>query len=187
MEYYPETGDSPEATIKKNLKAYGIYADTAKSQRAEILVFPEYGLTTIVSDPTDYAVDLTDSSGDSVLTKLSNIARERQIYVVVNLLEKERDSNTTTKYYNTDLVLDKNGAIILKYRKINLFQEDMLTPGDANQTQTFSTTFGVTFGIFTGYDILFHYPSRNIFKNSDVTDVVYPSAWTSYMPFLTCK
>ena len=187
MEYYSITGDSPEATIKKNLEAYSIYADTAKSQSVDILVFPEYGLTTIVSDPTDYAVDLTDSSADSVLTKLSNIASERQIYVVVNLLEKERESNTATKYYNTDLVLDKNGAVILKYRKINLFQEDMLTPGDANQTQTFTTTFGVTFGIFTGYDILFHYPSRNIFKNSDVTDVVYPSAWTSYMPFLTCK
>ncbi|XP_063905157.1 vanin-like protein 1 [Zophobas morio] len=185
LEYYSITGDSPQTTIKKNLEAYSIYADTAKSQSVDILVFPEYGLTTIVSDPTDYAVDLTDSSADSVLTKLSNIASERQIYVVVNLLEKERESNTATKYYNTDLVLDKNGAVILKYRKINLFQEDMLTPGDANQTQTFTTTFGVTFGIFTGYDILFHYPSRNIFKNSDVTDVVYSSAWTSYMPFLT--
>ncbi|XP_063905158.1 vanin-like protein 1 [Zophobas morio] len=185
LEYYPETGESPQATIKKNIEAYSTYADKAKSQSADILVFPEYGLTTIVSDPTDYAVDLTDDKTDSVLTKLSNMALERQIYMVVNLLEKEQESKTATKYYNTDLVLDKNGAVILKYRKINLFQEDMLTPGDANQTQTFTTTFGVTFGIFTGYDILFDNPSRKVFKSSDVTDIVYPSAWTSFMPFLT--
>jgi hypothetical protein len=73
-----------------------------------------------------------------------------------------------------------------RYRKINLFDEPNLTPGDPNQRVTFKTDFGVTFAVFTCFDIVFDNPASTVLENNDVTDVVYPSAWISIMPFFTC-
>lgn len=50
---------------------------------------------------------------------------------------------------------------------------------------TFTTDFGVTFATFTSTDILFENPSRTVLENSAVTDIVYPTAWFSTMPFFT--
>jgi predicted amidohydrolase len=77
------------------------------------LVFPEYGLTTLV-DPEDYALEIHDDN-EKVITELSTIATERQMYLVVNLLEKAKDNSNHIKYYNTNLVFARNGTIIAKY------------------------------------------------------------------------
>ena len=114
------------------------------------------------------------------------MAKERQLYLVVNLLEKET-TGTETMYYNTNLVFDKSGTIILKYRKINLYDERRLTPGANDQILTFKTDFGATFGIFTCFDILYRHPSRTVLEDSEVTDIVFPTAWISTMPFHTCE
>jgi pantetheine hydrolase len=74
-----------------------------------------------------------------------------------------------------------------RYRKINLFNEPKLTPGGEDQRVTFQSDSGVTFGIFTGFDILFENPSRTVLHNSNVTAVVFPTAWNSSMPFFTCE
>jgi pantetheine hydrolase len=74
-----------------------------------------------------------------------------------------------------------------RYRKINLFNEPKLTPGDEDQRVTFQSDSGVTFGTFTGFDILFENPSRTVLHNSNVTVVVFPTALNSSMPFFTCE
>ena len=50
----------------------------------------------------------------------------------------------------------------------------------------FKTDFGVTFGTFIGYDILFKQPSESLMEHG-VTDIVYPTLWHSELPFLTGK
>lgn len=47
------------------------------------------------------------------LQSLSNAALEHQMYVVVNLLEKETIDNSTL-YYNTNIVFANNGTLIAK-------------------------------------------------------------------------
>lgn len=42
------------------------------------------------------------------------MANEHDMYLVVNILEKEEDSNKKIKYYNTNLVFNKTGQIITK-------------------------------------------------------------------------
>jgi predicted amidohydrolase len=81
------------------------------------LVFPEYGLTTLV-DPEDYALEI--HADEKVIRELATIATERQMYLVVNLLEKARDDRNNTKYYNTNLVFARNGTIIAKYVSISI-------------------------------------------------------------------
>jgi predicted amidohydrolase len=112
LEYNPRTSDSPINTIVKNLEEFRFYADKARTQAVDILVFPEYGLTTLV-DPEDYALEIHPDQ--KIIRELATIATERQMYLVVNLLEIARDDRNNTKYYNTNLVFARNGTIIAKY------------------------------------------------------------------------
>lgn len=76
-------------------------------------------------------------------------------------------------------------CLFYRYRKINLNNERGLTPGD--EIVIFSTDFGATFGTFTGDDILYKKPARDILAFENVTNIVYPTRWTVENPFLTCK
>lgn len=49
---------------------------------------------------------------------------------------------------------------------------------------TFETDFGVTFGHFVCFDILFNSPALELVK-MDVKHILYPSMWFSEIPFLT--
>ena len=51
----------------------------------------------------------------------------------------------------------------------------------------FQTDFGVKFGIFTCFDIIFEQPAVTLVKNMGVTDIVFPTAWFSELPFLSGK
>ncbi|KAJ8944936.1 hypothetical protein NQ318_013084 [Aromia moschata] len=172
--------------FQTNIHEYVHYIETAQNNGVQIIVFPEYGLTGMVEDPTEYAIEIPEvNSGNRFdnywLHLLSTAAYEHTMYVVVNLLEKANNENNETVYYNTNIVFDKTGTIVAKYRKINLFFEPRLTPG--NESVTFATDFGITFGLLTCFDILYYNPSRKILVDSFATDVIYPAAWTSTLPF----
>lgn len=55
------------------------------------------------------------------------------------------------------------------------------------EISVFDTDFGVTFGIFTCFDIIFEEPAVSLAKVVGVRDVVFPTAWYSELPFLTGK
>ena len=115
---------------------------------------------------------------------LSFTAANFTTYLVTNLVEKvkcddtsssdsENCKNTGYYYYNTDVVFDRNGTIIsrfvylirrtnnlfvdFRYHKYNLFGEFDMDRPDEPEIETFETDFGVKFGIFTCFDILFQY------------------------------
>lgn len=118
---------------------------------------------------------------------LSCSAANNGIYVVVNVLERVNKTNNDNKsdriYYNTNVVFNRNGAIVAKYRKINLFEEPGITPG-TNLT-TFETDFGVKFGMFVCFDVLFKRPALDVLLNDEnVTDVIFSTYWLSEVPFL---
>lgn len=56
---------------------------------------------------------------------------------------------------------------------------------EGTSLSTFYTDFGVTFGMFSCFDILFKNPALKIFDNKSVTDVIYTTAWSSQLPFLS--
>ncbi|GJQ79117.1 hypothetical protein Trydic_g5371 [Trypoxylus dichotomus] len=114
-------------------------------------------------------------------TDLSCAANEHRIFVVVNLIERAKNRKNATIYYNTNVVFASNGAVIARYRKINLFNEHQLTAG--NEVVTFKGFNNITFGLFTSFDILFKTPAQDVL-DSGATDIIYPTAWTSETPFL---
>lgn len=50
---------------------------------------------------------------------------------------------------------------------------------------TFDTDFGVKFGTFICFDILFSVPPLSLTRIEGVSNIVYTTAWFSETPFLT--
>ncbi|KAK5648920.1 hypothetical protein RI129_003812 [Pyrocoelia pectoralis] len=206
VDYLHTYADYPKELFKDNVKQYIQIMRNASRQYADIIVFPEYGLvdlftlysavdknsseleqySTYVPDPGQNIAPCEDSNYEKYeqhLVELSCAASIHGIYTIFNLPEKATNNETgEMEYYNTNVVLDRTGTVITKFRKINLSEEPFLKPG--TEIVTFRTDFNVTFGIFTCFDLLFTYPALDILSNPDVTDIIFPTAWYSETPFL---
>lgn len=77
--------------------------------------------------------------------------------------------------------------MINRYRKTNLFGEPEFNVTPEPEEVIFDTDFGVKFGIFTCFDILFYEPALKLTRFYNITDIVFPTAWFSETPFLTGK
>ena len=203
VEFEPTTiyGNGP-LTLKANTEAYIKYIEDASKQNADIIVFPEDGLTsvmmpnktgmhpwsTVVPSALDEYVPCTGNREgvSDTLRIVSCAAKENRIYVVINIAERKVDSNNETHYYNTNAVFDRTGKIIARYRKTNLFME--YPRFDVTKTPeivTFDTDFGVKFGTFICFDMLFRVPALNLTRIEKIQNFVFPVAWGSEVPLLT--
>ena len=54
---------------------------------------------------------------------------------------------------------------------------------DEPEMQTFETDFGVTFGHFICFDILFKSPALDLIRKANVSHILYPSMWFSSTPY----
>lgn len=50
---------------------------------------------------------------------------------------------------------------------------------------TFNTDFGVKFGTFICFDILFSVPALNLTRTLGISNIIFTTAWFSEVPFLT--
>ncbi|XP_017892650.2 vanin-like protein 2 [Ceratina calcarata] len=188
--------DNGPLTLKENADAYIKYIEEASQHGADIIVFPERGLTsmlvpdrpqmdlwtTVIPSAQDEYVPCTRSDIKDVsetLTRLSCAARKNRIYVVVNIAEKDG-----IYYHNSNVVFDRTGKIIARYRNVNVYEEPSFDKPTA-EVVTFDTDFGVKFGILIGFDTLFSEPALNLTRMLDVSNIVYSFAWYSEVPFLT--
>jgi predicted amidohydrolase len=102
-------------------------------QNVDIIVFPEYALTTIapynkrhlalqfsqfVPGPDHNAIPCSMEIKETgeIVKKLSCAAKSNQIYVVANMLEKYEDTpSKELLVFNTNVVFDRTGKIIARY------------------------------------------------------------------------
>ncbi|XP_011165376.2 vanin-like protein 1 [Solenopsis invicta] len=206
VEYPPQYFTNGTETLKVNSDAYVRIITAAASDNADIIVMPEDGLTTftfperaemenwttIIPSASDNYTPCTQDTMEvsETLKKISCAARNNEIYVVLNIAEKEACiaepcPNDKVFYYNSNVVFDRTGKIIARYRKTNLFGEYQFNVKVVPEVVTFDTDFGVKFGTFICFDILFNEPALNLTRDLQVTDIVYPTAWFSTLPFLT--
>lgn len=87
--------------------------------------------------------------------------------------------------YNTNVVFDRNGVVIARYRKYNLFGELGTNITSVPEIIYFDTDFGVRFGTFICFDLLFQSPATKLVKDLGIKHIVYSTAWFSELPFLT--
>ncbi|KAL4711853.1 hypothetical protein ACJJTC_006022 [Scirpophaga incertulas] len=185
----------------QNLQNYIQYIQEAAEQDTDILVFPEMTLTRgeKINVPIHGLLKMFPVPAlhpdlfDTILVELSGAARHNNIYVVVNLQEVMDCSKATEEYcpenktyiFNTNVVFDRTGAIIDRYRKINLFGEYTRNAALKPELGLFETDFGVTFGHFICFDLMFQVPATQVIQKHNLTDIIFSTMWFSEMPFLT--
>lgn len=166
----------------------------------DILVFPEMTFNTrhqafYIPDPEERVSPClsTDERLDAALQKISCSAAETKKYVVINVVEKrnvtgEEDGEEEEKEvnYNSNVVFDRSGVIISRYRKYNLFGEAGISVTPRPDVSHFTTDFNVTFGHFICFDLMFREPALDLLKAPlDIHDIVFPTMWFSELPFLS--
>uniref|UniRef100_A0A1B6G7K1 CN hydrolase domain-containing protein n=1 Tax=Cuerna arida TaxID=1464854 RepID=A0A1B6G7K1_9HEMI len=198
VEYSPATDPSVDAdtNILNNVANYVQFIDKAATDMmADIIVFPEIGLKGYynqpaymeVPDPKDEVVLCAhNTTYEAPLVQLSCAARATSTYLVINL--GERFYNTSlerTFFFNTDVVFDRSGVVIARYRKIHLFGEKGRSPSPDGELGFFDTDFGVRFGLMICFDIVFQDPGLVLAETYNVSHFIFTSGWFSEMPFLS--
>lgn len=188
-----------------NLAAYLEILNGSVGQNLDIIVFPESTLNndvemTFVPDPAINhtapcdQVDDRNSPYHEFLRRISCAASQAKTYVVINVKEKENCTTRTgvscasngLNIYNTNVVFDRSGRVISRYRKVHPFREHINTT-KVPEFGEFDTDFGVRFGQFICFDIIFYTPAQEMVTKHHIKDFVFPSMWFSQLPFLTCK
>ncbi|KAG4066050.1 hypothetical protein HA402_001297 [Bradysia odoriphaga] len=170
---------------------------SVEATNVDILVFPENTLNrqaTAVIIPKENEFDLDLCTNTTYNVNLRNIAcaaKSLRKYVVINLTTKWQcignDSEQCTdgwELYNTNVVLNRDGVVISIYRKFNLFGELGITQPNAIELKTFDTDFGVRFGHFVCFDLMFESPGLKLVRDG-VKNIVFPTRWYSELPFIT--
>ncbi|KAH8409249.1 hypothetical protein KR009_011235, partial [Drosophila setifemur] len=191
------------AAWSENVAAYVEIINSANASATDIIVFPESTLnglssTTFVPSPEDGVNPcLSDPNAtiyEELLVTLSCAARNASKYVVINLTEKQKCEDAPEdprpcasdglSIFNTNVVFDRQGVVVSRYRKVHLYGENKNSTY-LPELSMFETDFGVTFGHFICFDILFYTPAHQLILEQGVTDFVYPTMWFSQLPFLT--
>ena len=145
-----ETSEQNMASVRQMLDAYD--GNLCTGPKIDFLVLPE-----IFTCPYDNKCfhEFAESDGGTVYRFLSELARDRRMYVIGGSVPELDDE----KLYNTSYVFDRSGALIGKHRKVHLFdidieggqyykESDVLSPGE--KMTVFDTEYGSMY--------LFRYP-----------------------------
>lgn len=71
-----------------------------------------------------------------------------------------------------------------RYRKVNLYGESNISTTAQPDVVTFTTDFGVEFGHFICFDLLFETPA-NVLVRRGVQNFAFPTMWFAELPFLS--
>jgi len=126
--------------------------DSEVAADADIILLPE--AITLVGTGLKY-VNVAEAIPGPTTERLAKAARAKSSYLVAGLLERDGPA-----VYNTAVLLDREGKLVGKYRKVYLPREEIeggVTPG--NEYPVFKTDFG-TVGMMICWDAQYADPAR---------------------------
>jgi N-carbamoylputrescine amidase len=133
-------GPKPEANLKKALARI----DEAAKKGAEIVCLQELFCSQYFCQTEDIELfKLAESIPGPSTEALSKVARMNKVVIVASLFEKR----TAGLYHNTAVIIDADGKIAGKYRKMHIpddplyYEKFYFTPGDLG-FQTHDTKYG---------------------------------------------
>eukprot|EP01103_Thecamoeba_quadrilineata_P017476 TRINITY_DN621_c0_g1_i1.p1 TRINITY_DN621_c0_g1~~TRINITY_DN621_c0_g1_i1.p1 ORF type:complete len:502 (-),score=68.39 TRINITY_DN621_c0_g1_i1:29-1534(-) len=208
----PTTRLEAQKIMFENLDIYEKYIQIAVQQEAQIIVFPEYGLfgenyfetrdsiypyLEQIPNPanaTEPIIPCQNSTYDEqpVLQRSSCLAKQYDIYIALDLGDLQPcniSSNPNCPedgrfQFNTQIALSPTGQLLAKYHKIHLFEEPFYNPADPPLPVSFTTDFGVTFGMLICFDMAFQTPSFE-YAEQGIKDIVFSTAWVNTPPVQT--
>lgn len=160
---------------------FGLTA-TAESTREGLYPFAEI-IPDVAEDP--YAEPINPCAAPEefadrpILLRMSCAARDNSLLVLVNTIDwvpcsdiSNSNSNSSSSrsedcpadghfQYNTDVLFDENGVLVAKYHKSHEWPGFIKAYDQAPEptTVTYSSSFGVQFGLFICFDIVFPDPA----------------------------
>ncbi|MGH7238561.1 MAG: carbon-nitrogen hydrolase family protein [Candidatus Saccharimonadales bacterium] len=166
-------------------KAEALITKACHEQKLDLLVLPEDFLT----GPIGYNLEMALTLNSKPIKRLQQLALEFKLYLAAGTFIQK----VNHKYYNTALLIDKFGEIILEYRKNKLWlpERRYLTPG--NTLPVVKTPIG-TIGLLICWDLadpllsqklaaqganIICCPSYWTFEDSGVLNKKYPAAESS--------
>lgn len=159
----------PENSLSSldNLHQFAEHIKVAAERDADIVCLPE--AVTLVGTGKSYAEVSEPIPGPST-DFLGKVARENNIHVVAGIMEREGPV-----IYNTAVLLDRNGKIGGRYRKVALPREEIeggMTPGYSYPV--FDTDFG-RIGMMICWDLQFPEVARNLALQG--AEVIFLPIW----------
>ena len=152
---------------QENLEKFAVQIAKAADQKADIVCLPE-GMT-LVGTQLNYLSSSELVPGPT--TKfLGELSKKYHMYIVAGILEREGEV-----IYNTAVLLDRNGNLAGKYRKVSLPREEIdggVTPGDS--LPVFDTDFG-RIGLMICWDVFFPEIARTLAKKG--AEVIFLPIW----------
>ena len=151
---------------QENLEKAEQFIQQAVAQEADLIVFPE----DFIAGPLEGHVELADFDSQYV-KHFQQLAMQYGIDIVPGSII-EGDENGL---YNTTYYIDRQGDILGRYRKVNLWlpERSYMTPGTS--TAVFNTRFGKV-GLIICWDLMFPEIFRAMVSEG-VEMVICPSYW----------
>ncbi|ABX18688.1 carbon-nitrogen hydrolase family protein [Burkholderia multivorans] len=145
-----------DGDVAHNLDA-ALRAIADSTGRADLIVFPE---TFIPGFPTpENVAKLAEPIDGTSISAIRAAARAARVSVAIGFAESDGGH-----YYNTALLIDEHGHILLKYRKTHLYASDI---GVFERGQTFPVCewHGIRVGMLICFDIEFPETARILARN----------------------
>jgi N-carbamoylputrescine amidase len=162
----------PEANLKKAIARIG----DAGSQGAQIVCLQELFRSQYFCQTEDIELfKLAETIPGPTTEALSKVARQKKIVILASLFERR----AAGVYHNTAVVIDANGKIAGKYRKMHIpddplyYEKFYFTPGDLG-FQTHDTQYG-KIGALVCWDQWFPEAAR-LTALSGAEFILYPTA-----------
>lgn len=159
--------------LQTNLERIKQFAEQAISEGSELIIFPECSLCGYCCDTIDEAREISIPFDHEYIHDLEQFAEQKQVYLVVGLLELDGDS-----IFNSLLLIGPEG-VVGKYRKTHLpilGVDRFTTPG--TDCYGLLEVNGVRIGLLICYDCSFPEPTRILsLQGADL--VVLPTNWPS--------
>jgi len=146
--------------------------------------------TTLVVDMGDvvYCTNASTSHETTFTTSSSTSTRESSTTTTATATATTTPCPSDGRFqYNTLVAIDNTGTILTKYHKRNLYFEDRVFNRGTKESSPrpyFESSFGVKFGMFICFDILFPDPQYDLLTKEHIQNFVYSSWWVNYPPII---
>lgn len=156
-----------------NLKRVEKFIEENSDKNLDLVVMPEFFSTGIHHE--SFINSPENESGAETIAYLSELAQKYRINIVCGTVIEKSGENL----YNTSFVLNRNGEIVAKYRKIHLYnymggkEGEIITSG--NQFVTVDLDFA-KIGLAICFDIRYPQQFKKLAQEG-VQIIVLPTAW----------
>ncbi|KAK0038792.1 cytochrome-c peroxidase [Biomphalaria pfeifferi] len=146
----------PGKVRANTLKISKLIRIAAAESGSKYIVLPEYALTgklTAQNITAKEAKSLAELSWQDAKNRLSNLSRELKVWLIVPVLETDKESN---QVFSTHIVWNEKGKIVHRQRKVSPLTESgdqYISSGHFKNIQSFHTKDGLI-GVVSGNDLV---------------------------------